>query len=352
MPPKPAPSPNADAAWMRVALAEARKGIGLTSPNPPVGAAIAKNGRLLAKGYHRKAGGPHAEIEALRKLPSPSAARGATLYVTLEPCSTTGRTPPCCEALVAAGLARIVYATRDPHPAHAGRADALLREAGLEVASGVLEAEAAALIRPWAKGIATGLPWVIAKAGLSLDGRLTRPRGESPWLTGEAARADAQRLRAEVDAIVVGAETVRRDNPRLTLRGPGVRRGKAQPWRVVLTRGGNLPRRALLFTDAHADRTLVFENQPLQSVLRDLGKRGVVTVLIEGGGQVLGEAFQDGLVDEACFYFAPLLCGEACVPVLGASLPRSLALDSGATLKKLPDGNFRVRGRLGALGLP
>jgi diaminohydroxyphosphoribosylaminopyrimidine deaminase/5-amino-6-(5-phosphoribosylamino)uracil reductase len=343
---KTMPDPATDAAWMRVALAEARKGIGLTSPNPPVGAAIVKDGRLLAKDHHRKAGGPHAEIEALRKLPSPSNARGATIYITLEPCSTTGHTPPCCEALIAAGLTRVVYATRDPNPAHAGRADSLLATAGISVIPGVLEADGAALLRPWAKWITTGVPWVIAKAGLSLDGRLTRPRGESQWLTSEAARADALRLRSEVDAILIGAETVRRDNPMLTLRGPGARRGKRQPWRVVVTKTGQLPENSHLFTDPHAERTLVFPNKPLKTVLRELGKRGLVSILVEGGGQILGEFFQRGLVDEACLYYAPIFCGESGVPALGAVLDRSISLAPDATLKKLAEGNFRLRGRL------
>ncbi len=296
-----------DETFMALALREARKGVGLTSPNPPVGAVVVRGGEVLGKGWHRRAGEPHAEREAIAAAGGTAAVHGATLYVTLEPCSTHGRTPPCVEAIVEGGFSRVVWAVDDPNPAHAGRAAALLAAAGIAVTRGVRETEGAALLAPWAKAITTGLPWVIAKAGLSLDGKITRPRGEGQWLTSEAARADAMALRRRADAILVGAETVRRDDPALTLRPP--RPGKEPPWRVVLTRSGRLPETARLFTDEHRDRTLVFRKQGLEPVLRDLAQRGVVTVLIEGGGTILAQAFAAGLVDEVCFYFAPLLCG-------------------------------------------
>jgi diaminohydroxyphosphoribosylaminopyrimidine deaminase/5-amino-6-(5-phosphoribosylamino)uracil reductase len=295
-----------DEVWMLVALGDARRGVGLTSPNPPVGAALVKDDHLVASGWHRKAGGPHAEVEALRGHD----ARGATLYVTLEPCSTHGRTPPCVDAIIAAGVAHVVWGADDPNPQHAGRARKLLTAAGIEVSSGVLRTECEEIIAPFAKLITTGLPYVIAKAGISLDGRITRPAGESQWLTGEAARADAMKLRAQCDAIIVGAETVRRDNPALTLRGPNIPEAKQQPWRVVLTRGGNLPPDAQIFTDAHKDRTLVLHDQSLPEILKSLAARGVMQVLIEGGGTVLAQAFNAGLVDEAVFYIAPLISGS------------------------------------------
>jgi len=297
-----------DEKFIRLALREAARGVGRTSPNPAVGALIVKGGRVLGKGWHRCAGGPHAEIEALRSLKKPGLARGATLYVTLEPCCTHGRTPPCTDAIVEAGLARVVTGATDPNPRHAGRGFAILEKAGVSVTAGVLGEECAALNAAFNKWITTGLPLVIAKAGLSLDGRLTRPRGEGAWLTGEKSRADAMRLRARVDAILVGAGTVRADNPRLTVRGL---RGSAvrQPWRVVLTRGGRLPKGAHLFTDEHRERTLVFRGKSLRAVLRDLAKRGCTSVMIEGGGALLGSAFDARLVDRVHFYFAPFLCG-------------------------------------------
>lgn len=314
-----------DEKFMQRALLEAKRGLGLTSPNPAVGAVIVRGGRIVARGYHHRAGLPHAEIEALRALPRAVLARGATLYVTLEPCSTHGRTPPCTSAIIEAGFTRVVVGTVDPNPRHAGRGLELLRAHGIEVKAGVLERECRGLNAPFNKWIVTGLPWVIAKAGLSLDGRLTRPPGESQWLTGERARAHAHRLRGQVDAILIGANTLRADNPRLTVRGAAAHPDRPQPWRVVMTGGRNpLPRNAHLFTDAHRERTLVFERRPLRAVLRELGRKyGVTSVLIEGGMRVLGEAFDRRLVDEVCFYLAPLLCGGPVVTVGGRGVDAS-----------------------------
>jgi diaminohydroxyphosphoribosylaminopyrimidine deaminase/5-amino-6-(5-phosphoribosylamino)uracil reductase len=303
-----------DEDFMRAALAEARRGLGHTSPNPAVGAVIVRKGRIVARGFHRRAGLPHAEIEALRALKKPALAKGATIYVTLEPCSTHGRTPPCVEAIIAAGFRRVVIGTIDPNPAHAGRGVKLLRAAGIAVTTDVLEAECRALNAAFNHWIVTGMPLVIAKAGMSLDGRLTRPPGEGQWLTSAAARADAHRLRAQVDAILIGAETLRRDNPRLTVRGV---RGARQPWRVVMTRSGQLPEGAHLFMDEHRERTLVYRGKSLRAALRDLGRRQITSVLIEGGGGVLGEAFDRRLVQRVNFYVAPLLCGGPAVVVSG-----------------------------------
>src|SRR4051812_30157996 len=284
---------------MRAALREARRGLGQTSPNPAVGAIIVRDGRVIARGFHRRAGLPHAEIEALGALSKPALAKGATIYVTLEPCSTHGRTPPCVSAIIAAGFKRVVIGTIDPNPAHAGRGIELLRAAGIAVTIGVLETESRALNAAFNHWIVTKMPLVIARAGMSLDGRLTRPPGEGQWLTNAAARKDAHQLRAQVDAILVGAETVRRDNPRLTVRGI---RGAKQPWRIVVTRSGNLPKDAHLFTDEHRERTLVYRGKSLRTVLRDLGKRHITSIMIEGGGGVLGEAFDRRLVQRAHFY--------------------------------------------------
>ena len=312
---------------MRAALREAAKGIGLTSPNPAVGAVIVAGEKIIARGWHHAAGQPHAEIEALRKTKK---ARGATLYVTLEPCSTHGRTPPCTEAIVAEGIGRVVIGAIDPNPAHAGRGVKILKKAGVAVTAGVLAADCEALNKSFNKWIVTGLPYVHAKAGMSLDGRITRPPGEGQWITSPTSRAHAQKLRARVDAILIGAGTLRADNPRLTVRdveGPPAAR---QPWRVVLTRSGDLPRGAHLFTDAHKDKTLVYTHRSLRAVLRDLGKRGITSILIEGGGDVLGQAFDARLVDEAHFYIAPLLLGgpKPAVAGLGAA-----SNDAGARIK-------------------
>jgi diaminohydroxyphosphoribosylaminopyrimidine deaminase/5-amino-6-(5-phosphoribosylamino)uracil reductase len=336
--------------FMRAALREARRGLGHTSPNPAVGAVIVRAGRIVARGFHRRAGMPHAEIEAIRALKKPELARGATLYVTLEPCSTHGRTPPCVEAILRAGFRRVVIGTIDPNPTHAGRGIELLRAAGVEVMTGIMEAECRGLNAAFNHWIVTKMPLVIAKAGMSLDGRLTLPPGEGQWLTSAAARADAQQLRAQVDAILVGAETLRADNPRLTVRGI---KGARQPWRIVLTRSGRLPKDAHVFTDAHRDRTLVYRGQALRVVLRDLGRRQITSVLIEGGGQVLGEAFDRRLVQRVRFYVAPLLCGGPVVVIGGrgvGSTAQSAAIRR-PSYEKI-GSNLRLTGELEYQALP
>jgi len=305
-------NPLEDERCLRAALTEALRGVGRTSPNPVVGAVIARGGEIIARGWHRKAGLPHAEIEALRALDDPSLARGATIYVTLEPCSSHGRTPPCVEAIIAAGFFRVVIGTLDPNPAHAGRAVGILEAAGIEVRHGVLEEECRRLNLGFNHWIVTGRPWVIAKAGFSLDGRISRPPDAPRWITNEESRADTHLMRARVDAILIGGETLRTDNPQLTIRGTEPARGiegARQPWRVVVSRSGNLPAHARLFTDEHRDRTLVFAGCSLDSVLKELGRRQVTSVIVEGGMRVLGEAFDEQLVHEVCFYMAPLLLG-------------------------------------------
>ena len=236
--------PN-DEELMYVAISEARKGAETTHPNPAVGAVIVVGDSIVARGWHRAAGRPHAEIEALEK--ARQRARGATLYVTLEPCSTQGRTPPCTRAIIEAGLARVVYGATDPNRKHSGRAAAFLSRAGIKVQAGVLAEPCAALNTEWNKWISTGMPYVIAKAAMTLDGRINSPP-ESRWITSEASRRDAMRLRSRVQAILVGGGTVRVDDPQLTVRGISP---SSQPWRVVWTRSGQLPATAKIFTDEY-----------------------------------------------------------------------------------------------------
>ena len=291
--------------FMRAALFEAKKALGQTSPNPAVGAVLVIGDRVVATGRHRAAGGAHAEIDCLRDFGRP-VPRQAALYVTLEPCSTAGRTAPCTDAILTAGVKNVVIGAIDPNPRHSGRGIVQLRNAGARVRAGVLAEECTRLNEAFNKWIVTGQPFVIAKCGMSLDGRLTRPAGESRWITGSDARRDAHQLRARVDAVLVGAETVRTDNPRLTVRG--VRRAR-QPWRVVLTRSGRLPRRAHILIDKFAARTLIYKRTALSSVLKDLGKRGITSVLIEGGGKILGEALDQRLIDKVQIYLGPILTG-------------------------------------------
>jgi diaminohydroxyphosphoribosylaminopyrimidine deaminase / 5-amino-6-(5-phosphoribosylamino)uracil reductase len=327
-----------DARWMDSAIEYARRGLGLTSPNPAVGAVLVKDGVMIGAGYHRKAGEPHAEVEAIRDAMTraPKSIPGSTLYITLEPCCTTGRTPPCTEAIKAGRISRVVYGATDPNPAHSGRADTVLQEARISVTAGVQRSACEELIRPFTKWVRTGLPYVIAKAGQSLDGRITRPEGESHLITSDASRAHARRIRSRVDAILIGAETLRRDNPHLTLRDQDIGQGKVQPWRVVLTRSGALPEESHLFTDEHRERTLIFRSMDFTDVLRELGRMGVVSLLVEGGGIILGQAFHSRQVDEVVWYIAPRLCGGGRPSIAGIPLPASVELRQ---VKVLPIGD-------------
>jgi diaminohydroxyphosphoribosylaminopyrimidine deaminase/5-amino-6-(5-phosphoribosylamino)uracil reductase len=332
--------------WMRLALDEARKGVGKTAPNPPVGAVIVKHGVLLGAGWHRAAGRPHAEREALAEAIAhhgTDAVCGSTLYITLEPCSTHGRTPPCTQGIIEAGIARVVYACVDRNPDHAGRADEILTSAGIEVVTGVCRDEAERLLRPFFKVRETGLPWVIWKTAMSLDGRLTRPPGEGQWLTGEAARADVQKLRSSVDAILTSGETVRRDLPALTLRVPELLEGRKQPWRVVFTDAPeSLPQNAPLFSDAWRDRTLVRSGHDLAGALRSLAReQGVLTAMTEAGGVFSAAMFEAGLIDEVVVYYAPLLCGGPVPALAGNGLRESLRLGETEFLRLGNDIRFR-----------
>ena len=292
-----------DEKFMRAALNEAKKGLGQTSPNPAVGAVLVVGNRIVARGHHRRAGRDHAEVECLRNFPGAVPAR-ATLYVTLEPCSTEGRTAPCADAILQAGVRNVVVGAIDVNPRHSGKGIVKLRNAGVRVRNGVLADECTQINEAFNKWIVTGRPFVIAKCGMSLDGRLTRPAGESRWITGHSARRHAHQLRATADAILVGAQTVRADNPRLTVRGvPSAR----QPHRVVLSRSGNLPQHAHLFSDRHASRTLIYRRKSLAAVLKNLGERGVTSVLIEGGGEVFGQALDARVIDKVHLYLGPIL---------------------------------------------
>jgi diaminohydroxyphosphoribosylaminopyrimidine deaminase/5-amino-6-(5-phosphoribosylamino)uracil reductase len=305
-----------DQRFMRAALAEARKGFGRTSPNPAVGAVLVYRNRVVAKGHHRRPGGPHGEIVCLRNFGHPIPSE-ATLYVTLEPCSTTGRTEPCTDEIIKAGVRNVVIGTLDVNPRHRGRAVPQLQNAGIKVRVGLLDQECARLNEAFNKWIVTRCPFVIAKCGMSLDGRLSRRTGETRWITDDVTRRHAHALRAQVDAILVGAETVRTDNPRLTNRGI---QGANQPWRVVVTRSGKLPPTARLFSDRWAQRTLVYRRMSLASVLRDLGKKEVTSVLVEGGGQLLGEAFDTALIDKVQIYLAPIFTGGPVVAFAGRGI--------------------------------
>ncbi len=265
-----------------------------TSPNPWVGAVIVPTSEdPVAEGATCPPGGPHAEAVALEL--AGETARNATVYVTLEPCSHHGRTPPCADALVAAGVRRVVVGILDPDPRVSGRGVARLREAGIRVDVGVGEEEVATSLRPYLAQRLRGRPWVVLKLAATLDGRIAAPDGSSQWITGPQARIDAQQLRAESDAILVGAGTVRADNPTLTVRDvPG-----RDPLRVVL---GHPPEKARVLP------ALVHDGE-LQPLLEDLGQRGMLQLLVEGGSKVAASFHQSGLVDQYVIYLAPALFG-------------------------------------------
>jgi diaminohydroxyphosphoribosylaminopyrimidine deaminase / 5-amino-6-(5-phosphoribosylamino)uracil reductase len=284
--------------FMRAALVEAEKARGRTHPNPVVGAVVVKAGRIAARGHHVKAGLPHAEANALRA--AGTRARGADLYVTLEPCNHHGRTPPCTETILAAGVKRVFYGSRDPNPNVGGKGARRLKRAGVEV-SQLLTAECDAANEAWLKFITEGLPWVVLKAAVTLDGKLATGAGDSKWITSESSRALVHRWRNELDAVLVGAGTVRADDPLLTVRGIPAGRN---PVRVVL---GALPPRAKMLRER--GETLALQG-PLRSVLRRLAARGLTSVLVEGGARVHGAFVRDGLWDELRLFIAPRLAGS------------------------------------------
>lgn len=269
-----------------------------TSPNPWVGALLVTPDGDVHEGATRPPGGAHAEVVALRS--AGDAARGSTVVVTLEPCSHTGRTGPCTEALIDAGVARVVIAVEDPDEKVGGRGVARLREAGVEVVVGVLAEQVEVQLSPYLKHRRTGMPWVVLKLAASLDGRTAAPDGTSQWITGDEARLDAHRLRAESDAVIVGAGTVRADDPRLTVRLPADEvQPLDEPLRVVL---GSAP------ADAAVHPALELDG-PLPDVLRTLGDKGVLQAMVEGGAAVAAAFHHAGLVDRYVVYLAPALFG-------------------------------------------
>ena len=308
-----------DEKFMGMAVGLAKRAGNSTRPNPRVGALVVKKGRVLGEGFHRKAGEAHAEVEALRK--AGVKAKGADLYVTLEPCSTHGRTPPCTDRIVASGVRKVIYGAGDVDRRNAGGAGLILSRKKIRVVKGILREECEKLNEDYQHWTTRKEPWVILKLAMTLDGYLVVPGRR--WVTGEPARAEVQKLRSECDAILVGAETVRKDNPQLTVRGVFRRSaecrnvGGEQPWRVVVTRSGKLPKGAHLFQDRQKERTLVYRKKKWSDVLKDLHRRGVSRLLVEGGAEVAEGLVKAGKVNEVVIYLAPILVGER-----GKGLPK------------------------------
>lgn len=321
--------------FMRAALRLARRGYGRTSPNPMVGAVLVKGARIIGRGWHRAAGAPHAEIEALRDAADRGTdARGASLYVTLEPCCTQGRTPPCTEAIIDAGVRHVIVAATDPNPRHSGRGYEILRKAAINVRHGVLAEESTRLNEAFNHWIVHRTPLVTVKAAMSLDGKIATRAGESQWITSPASRVVAMKLRQGADAILVGVNTVLRDNPTLTVRLPGVSKSLR---RIVLDSGASTPLTSRVTTDPCARLTtiVVTEAAPPRRVkalegkvqvwrapacegrvdvgwlLARLGQEEVTSLLVEGGGEVNASLLLGGGAHRVAFFYAPVLIGGA-----------------------------------------
>lgn len=319
------------------ALELAERGRYTVSPNPMVGCVIVRDGVVIAEGWHHRAGEAHAEVDAVRQCEDP---RGATMYVTLEPCSHRGRTGPCAEVVIAAGISRVVVAMEDPHEVVNGRGIAALRAAGIDVTVGVLEGEARRLNEKFVWSVTQKLPFVLVKAGMTLDGKLATIARESQWITAEAAREASLRLREEYDAIVVGSGTVKSDDPRLTRRLHLA--GDATSWtRVVLDGDGDVPPHAQLLTDG--GRTILFTSAPARyttspnleivpaegrfdfaRIFGELHARGIRSVIIEGGALVHSEVIRRELWQKMTLFIAPLIVGGAEAPSIfsGPGVPR------------------------------
>ncbi|MFH8579993.1 bifunctional diaminohydroxyphosphoribosylaminopyrimidine deaminase/5-amino-6-(5-phosphoribosylamino)uracil reductase RibD [Streptomyces zaomyceticus] len=342
---------QADITAMRRAVELAARGLGATSPNPVVGCVITDaSGHQVGEGFHRRAGGPHAEVHALRE--AGVLARGGTAYVTLEPCNHTGRTGPCAQALIEAGVGRVVYAVGDPNPQATGGADTL-RAAGVEVARGLLEAEAEAVNIAWLTSVRRGRPFVRWKYGATLDGRIAAADGTSRWITSAESRADVHRLRAESDAVVVGSGTARTDDPHLAVRGV---EGAVQPLRVVVdTEAGAVKPGARVLDDAAPTLIAIAEDAAtpvggadvvrlpragrglsVPALLDALHTRGVRSVLLEGGPTLAGAFVAAGAVDQVVGYLAPVLLGAGPNALAGggiSTITDALRLDITETVR-------------------
>lgn len=282
----------------------ARKGLGTTWPNPLVGSVIVKNGMIIGEGFHKAKGMDHAEVDAIKN--STESVEGATLYVNLEPCCHTNKTtPPCAQRLIQEKIKKVVICNLDPHPEVNGKGVELLRANGIEVEYGILENEGEKLNEVFFLAHRKKRPFIHFKAATTLDGMTAMPDGESQWITGEKARLHVHELRSRHQGIIVGGETVRKDNPRLTVRLPEYS-GK-QPYRIVLSRSGNLPGTHHLFSDEFKDRTLVYND--IDFMLKDLFKRNIISVMMESGPGLASEFLKSGLIDRVSLYQNPSFLG-------------------------------------------
>lgn len=345
--------------WMLKAIELARKGIGHTRPNPPVGAVIVKNGVLYSTGFHAMAGKPHAEIIALKQ--AGCNAYGATLYVTLEPCCTSGKTPPCVPAIISAGIKEVVVAVPDPNPKHHGKGLTALRKAGIKVTTGICREEGVELIAAFKKWITTGSPYLTLKLATTIDGRIADPAGHSKWISCDKSRTEVHHIRNKVDAIMVGAQTIRADNPSLL---PDTKQNN-YVYRVIVSTDGNLPANAKILNDNFVSRTIIATTSlcnpekrkllqkkvghvfvlplckkgvSLNVLMRKLGSIGLLHVLCEGGGKLSTSLIKANLVDEYLFFIAPKMLGSRSVPAID---------ELNVTIKTVPKLKFVQYKKLG-----
>ena len=344
----PSPSPRPAASYMEHCLSLARRSLGLSSPNPAVGAVVVKDGEVIGEGSTRPPGQSHAEIVALQQ--AGSAARGAEVYVTLEPCCFAGRTPPCTTAIINSGIPRVHVATLDPNPRVSGKGVRELQNAGIEVVLGECRTAADRIVEGYAKYISTGRPFVTAKFAASLDGKIATRSGDSRWITGPDARAYAHQIRRSVDGIIVGSGTVNADNPRLTARDPNGTLLDRQPARIVVAGTRPISPNShvfdspghVIFASPHIPKDLripleqrdveVIKVPPsdngidLEALLKLLGEREITTVLVEGGGALLGSFFDCRLVEKVVAFIAPVIIGgQGSVGAVGGKGPSSIA---------------------------
>ena len=313
---------NAHISFMQEALGLARLGWGKTNPNPMVGAVVVNpEGRIIGRGYHVRAGQPHAEVNAIQDaLRHYGSCQGCTIYVTLEPCCTTGRTPPCTQAIIDNGFACVVTGALDPNPKHAGRGVKVLQEAGIKCITGVCQDECIELNRPFFKYITTSKPFVILKMAMTLDGKIANPDGISKWITGVEARSRVQQLRRLSDAIMVGGGTLRADKPGLTVREP--EEWTPQPRRIIVTGSMDEEEVRSYFPDGNVEKAAPETPEEWNALMEDLGQRECMVLLIEGGGELADSALKAGIVDYVEFHIAPMLLGgRNSIPVLGGDHP-------------------------------
>ena len=326
--------------YMRRAIGLALRAEGMTSPNPIVGACVVKNGRIVGEGFHRAAGLPHAEVNALKN--AGRAARGATLYVTLEPCDHFGRTGPCTDAIIESGVAAVVIAMRDPNPVNNGRGSRRLMRNGIKVVENVLKGEAMEINKPYIKFITRGLPFVTLKLAETLDGRIATRLGDSKWITGDDSRRYVQDLRSKVDAVMAGINTVLRDDPRFTARivskpltriildsslrtPPGARiflDCKTSP--LIIAAGRSAPNRKRRALEKKGAEVVIVKSKngriDIKGLLKILAKRSIAHILVEGGGEVAGSVLEESLADRVLFFIAPrIIGGRRAVPSVGGT---------------------------------